>query len=336
MRHLFLLLGVLGAAAACQTPGYDYAARAAPNYTEALNYTDVGVGRFRGPAGDVAEAEFQALIDNTRLEGAPWFAVIDPDRPQGLYEGEVLIAGFNRETSFKRERRCDKYKGLFNCERHVVIEMRCLKDIVDVNVSATLIDFGTGRAVFTSIQGGAIEREDCYDVAEYPDTDQSTGPFGEIIRETLPQWDAPIGMIAEAVAAAIPGFRRDIAPYMTTLRAEIVEKPLVPEEAGDPRFAAAVKATRRGEYIGACAQWQELATAYPKAPGILHNLAACTEARGDLTEAHLLYAQAAEIARGIPLLKDKDAQPIFDALGRISQGRYENSLIDQVRDPRRY
>ncbi len=336
MRHLFVLLGALGAAAACQTPGYDYAARSAPNFTEALNYTDVAAGRFRGPAGDVAEAEFQALIDNTSLQGAPWFAVIDPDRPQGIYEGEVQIAAFNRETSFKRERRCGKYSGLFDCERHVVIEMHCPKDTVNVTVRATLVDLATGQPVFTSEHGGATEREDCYDVAEYPDTDQSTGPFGDVIQEPLPLWDAPIGMIADAVAAAIPGFRRDIAPYLTTLRAEIVEKPLVHEEAGDPRFAAAVKATRRGEFIGACAQWQELARAYPKAPGILHNLAACTEARGDLEQAHLLYAQAAEIARGTPLLKDKDAKPIFDALGRISRGRYENSLIDQVQDPRRY
>lgn len=334
MRQLVLLGAVLMAAAACATPGYDYAARAAPNYAEALGYTDVAAGRFRGPAGEVAEAEFQALIDAAELQGRPWFVTLDPARPQGVYEGEVMITGFARETRFERERRCDKYGGLFDCDRHVVVEVQCLTDSVDVAVRATLVDLASGRAVFTSEHGGATEREDCYDLAEYPDTGQSTGAFGDVLQESLPHWDAPIGMIADAVAAAIPAFRYDIAPYMTTLRAEIVEKPLVPEEAGDPRFAAAVKATRRGEMIGACAQWQELALAWPKAPGILHNLAACTEARGDMEKAHLLYAQAAEIARGIPLLKDKDAKPIFDALGRISKGRYENSLIDGVSEPR--
>lgn len=333
MNRVFGLLGVLLATAACQTPGYDYAARAAPNFAEAVNYTDVTTGRFRGPAGDVAEAEFQALIEGAELEGQPWFNVIDPDRPQGVYEGEVLITGFNRQTRFERERRCT---ALFNCDNEKIVEMQCPAEKVDVSVRVSLVDLATNRLVFTSERGGAVEREDCYDIAEYPYTNQSTGTFGELIHESLPLWDAPIGMVAEAVAAAVPGFRTDIAPYMTTLRAEIVEKPLVPEEAGDPRFAAAVKATRRGEFIGACAQWQELATAYPKAPGILHNLAACTEARGDFEQAQLLYAQAAEIARGISLLKDKDAKPIFDALKRVSQGRYENSLIDQVQDPRRY
>lgn len=330
MKQTLALMGVLATAAACQTPGYDYAARAAPNYAEALNYTDVAAGRFRGPAGDVAEAEFQALIDGAELDGRPWFNMLYPDHPQGIYEGEVSITGYRREIRFERERRCN---GLFNCDKERLVEIQCPADFVDVNVRAWLVDYATGQTIFTSERGGATEREECFDIAEYPYTGQSTGAFGDVIYETYSAWDAPIGMVAEAVAAAVPGFRTDIAPYITTLRAEIVEKPLVPEEEGDARFEAAVKATRRGEYIGACAQWQALAADYPKAPGILHNLAACTEARGDLEKAHLLYAEAAEIARGTPLLKDKDAKPIFDALTRISRGRYENSLIDQAPKP---
>ena len=132
MKRLIALCGML-AAAACQTPGYDYTARAAPAYAEALNYTDVAVGRFRGPAGDVAEMEFQALIGAAELEGIGWFTTLDPNRPQGIYDGDVTITGFRRETIFRRERRCDKHRGLFNCERHVVIEMHCPKDIVDVS-----------------------------------------------------------------------------------------------------------------------------------------------------------------------------------------------------------
>lgn len=329
MKRLIALCGML-AAAACQTPGYDYTARAAPAYAEALNYADVAVGRFRGPAGDVAEMEFQALIGAAELDGIGWFTTLDPNRPQGIYDGDVTITGFRRETSFRRERRCDKHRGLFNCERHVVIEMHCPKDIVDVSVRATLTDYASGRPVFTSEHGGTTEREDCFDVAEYPDTDQSTGTFGDIVHESLSPWDAPIGMVADAVAAAVPAFRYDIAPYMTRMRAEIVQKPLVPEERADPRFEAAVKATRRGEIIGACAQWQELAANYPRAPAILHNWGACTEARGDLEGAHLLYAEAADIARGIPLLRDRDARAIFDSLGRVSRGRHENTLIDRA------
>lgn len=328
MKRLLAFVTV-AMATACQTPGYDYSSRAAPNYPEALSYTDVAVGRFTGPAGDIAEGAFQALIDRAELQGERWFHSPDPRNPQGIYDGEVTLSGFRREVSFVRERRCAR-GNLSSCERHIVMEIHCPKEIVDVNVRIRLTDYSSGRLVFTADRGGATEREECYDVAEYADTGQSTGQYGEVIRETLPAWDAPVGMVAEAVNAAIPGFRTDIAPYMANTRAEIVSKPLTDAERADPRFEAAVKATRRGEPIGACAQWEELYRAYPRGPAILHNMGACAEARGEMERAHLLYAEAATVARSIPLLRDKDAQPIFDALKRISRGRHENALIEQA------
>ncbi|HAY06370.1 MAG TPA: hypothetical protein PKV67_04630 [Hyphomonas sp.] len=320
--------GLLVLAAACATPGYDYVSRAAPNYPQALDYTDVVTGRFGGPAGEVAEQEFDALLQSAELEGRPWFNVIDSDRPQGIYEGGVEVTGYRAEITYNRVRRCVEYDGIFDCERRATIEQRCIRDIVDVAVTAHLIDYASGRRVFTSTQGGAAEQQDCFDIKEVWGTDLPEGSFGPTEQEIYDPWSAPYGMIAQAVPAAVAQFRTDIAPYMATFRAEIVTKPLTGEEAGDPRFAAAVKATKSGHFIGACAQWDELATAWPSAPGILHNQAACMEARGNLAGAHAQYARAADLARQIPLLKDKDAKPIFDALSRVSRGRYEEKMID--------
>jgi hypothetical protein len=328
----FLALGLTAWLAACQTPGYDYSARTAPNFPEALNYTDVAVGRFEGPAADIAAREFDALIASTELEGRPWFVVLDPAQPQGIYEGNVNVTGYRGEVRYERESECVEYDAPFDCERRAIVESECLKEIVDISVDLRLIDTATRRTVFTSGRGGTTEREDCFKVAEYQGTDQTTGQYGPTEYETYSPYDAPYGMIREAVPAAIAGFRTDIAPFIASFRAEIVTKPLVGEEAGDPRFAAAVQATKRGEFIGACAQWQELAAAYPNAPGIQHNQGACAEARGDLSTAHAQYAKAAELARGIPLLKDKDAKAIFDALGRVSKGRYDDILINQAQD----
>lgn len=322
--------GLLVLAAACATPGYDYVSRAAPNYPQALDYTDVATGRFAGPAGDIAEREFDALIRSAELEGRPWFNMTGRERPQGIYEGGVEVTGYRAEITYKRVRRCVEYDGIFDCERRATIEQRCIRDIVDVAVTANLIDYNTGRPVFTSTQGGASEQEDCYDISEVWGTDLPEGSFGPTEQEIYDPWAAPYGLIAQAVPAAVAQFRTDIAPYMATFRAEIVTKPLTGEEAGDPRFAAAVKATKGGQFIGACAQWDELAVAWPNAPGILHNQAACMEARGNLSGAHAQYARAAELARAIPLLKDKDAKPIFDALSRVSRGRYEENLIDRA------
>jgi hypothetical protein len=336
MKRFLTLAGSLalfGLITACQTPGYDYAGRAAPNFPEALNYTDVVVGRFDGPAGNLAQREFEELIRATELEGRPWFVVLDPDRPQGIYEGRVDVVDHRAEITRVRERGCIEYAGPFNCKREGIVEQRCVKDIVEVAVQASLTDQATGRQVFASSRGGVTETETCFDVAEYPDTDQTLGQYGPVEYETYRPQMAPFEMIAEAVIEAVAQFRTDIAPYAATFRAEIVTKPLVGEEVGDARFAAAVKATKQGNFMGACAQWQELAAAYPAAPGIQHNWGACLEARGNLAEAHSQYARAAELARGIPLLKDKDAKPIFNALERINRGRYEGNLIEQAKDP---
>lgn len=331
MRRL-LALGLAAGLAACQTPGYDYSGRAAPNFAEALNYTDVAVGGFEGPAGDIAAREFDALIASAELEGQPWFVVLDPARPQGFYEGNVNVTGYRGEVRYERRSECVEYDAPFDCERRAIVESECRKEVVDIAVDLRLIDTATRRIVFTSGRGGTTEREDCFDVAEYQGTDLTAGQYGPTVYETYSPYDAPYGMIRDAVPAAVAGFRTDIAPYIASFRAEIVTRPLVGEEAGDPRFEAAVKATKRGEFIGACLQWQELAAAYPNAPGIQHNQGACAEARGDLTTAHAQYARAAELARGIVLLKDKDAKAIFDALGRVSKGRYDDILIEKAQD----
>jgi len=328
----FLAIGLAAGLAACQTPGYEYSARTAPNFPKALDYTDVAVGRFEGPAGDIAAAEFDALLASTELEGRPWFALLDPAQPQGIYEGNVNVTGYRGEVRYERESECVEYDAPFDCERRAIVESECHKKIVDISVGLRLIDRATGRTVFTSARGGTTEREDCFEVAEYQGTDLSTGQYGPTIYQTYNLYDVPYGMIREAVPAAIAGFRTDIAPFIASFRAEIVTTPLVGEEAGDPRFAAAVRATKRGEFIGACAQWQELADAYPNAPGIQHNLGACAEARGDLSIAHSQYAKAAELTRTSPLLKGKTANGIFDALSRVSKGRYDNILIEEVQD----
>ncbi|MGA1341902.1 MAG: tetratricopeptide repeat protein [Hyphomonas sp.] len=327
-----LALSMTGLLAACQTPGYDYLARTAPNFPQALDYTDVVTGRFDGPAGDIAARAFEGLIAATELEGRPWFVVLDPAQPQGIYEGNVHVTGYRGEVRYERENQCVEYDAPFDCERRAVVEKECRKEIVDISVDLRLIDTATRRTVFTSGRSGTSEREDCFETAEYKGSDQTTGQHGPTIHQTFSPYDAPYGMILDAVPAAVASFRTDIAPYIASFRAEIVTRALVGEEAGDPRFEAAVKATKRGEFNSACAQWQELADAYPNAPGIQHNLGACAEARGDLAIAHARYARAAELVRAFGLLRDKDTKVVFDALGRVSKGRRDDILINQVQD----
>ena len=104
---------------------------------------------------------------------------------------------------------------------------------------------------------------------------------------------------------------------------------LADDAAIDRAIALAVEATKGGNFMGACAQWDELGRAYPRAPAVLHNLGACAEARGDMETAQLRYARAAELASGLPLLKDKKARPSFGALSWLennSRGFFERKI----------
>ena len=326
MRYSLLALAAV-CLAACQTPGYDYEARIAPNYPQAAEFRDPEIGRFRGPGGDVAEAEFGAMISEISLDGRPWF-VRSAGAPDSLYEGGVTIEGWEAEVRYERDRRCVEHEGLFNCKRQGIVETECTNETVTVSVTATLVDLGANRPVFTSVQSGSAARDTRIDIAEYRDGTVDTGTYRDPYRSSYNPYDAPIGLVHDAVIDAVRRFRYDIAPYNTTLRAEIMQKGLIPEEQNDTRFTLAVDATRNGNFLGACAQWDELAREYPRAPAVLHNQGACAEARGDMETAQLRYARASELASQIPLLDDKSAMPIFDALERVSGRRYDEMLLD--------
>ena len=330
MRRFFSasLLLALPLMAACTTPGYDYRARMVPTFPEAANYRDVRVGQFRGPGGEVAEEEFARMLEDVVLDGAYWFGVAGPGQPQGIYEGRIEIDNWEGETRFERKRQCVEYDGLFDCEHRAIVETECTEQTVEVAVTTRLIDTGTGRMVFTQTQGGGANQESCVDIREYEDDGRELGTWRDPVHSSYDPRDAPYGMIADAVVEAVRRFRTDIAPYDATIRIEIMTEGLIQEEQNDPRFAAAVQATKRGEMLGACAQWDELGREWPDAPAVLHNLGACAEARGDMETAQLRYARAAEIASRIPLLKDKKARPIFEALERVSGRRMDDTFLD--------
>ena len=158
MTRLILIATALFLAA-CQTPGYDYQARMAPNIPAATEYRDVAVGRFDGPAGYVAEAEFADMIEQVTLDGDYWFTV-PSGQPMGIYEGRVDIDSWEQETRFEREKRCVEYDAPFDCERRAIVETECQEQTVEVVVTANLVDYSGNYVVFTQKQVGVLAGHD--------------------------------------------------------------------------------------------------------------------------------------------------------------------------------
>lgn len=331
IRLSFAVLALTGIAA-CQTPGYDYQARVAPNYPEAANYRAVIVEPFTGPGGRVAGETFETMVQDAKIDGLRWF-LDGREGYEGAYSGHVDVVGYEAEERYEANEECVDYDGLFDCERRAHVERFCIEESVDVSVTTTLTDLRDDYAVFTSSQGGRTTREDCETLGEIHGGHPDDRRYRDVVHRSLSTYDAPIGMIADAAREAVLRFRHDVAPYNKTVRATIMKDAILPELANDARFALAVKATKRGEPMGACAQWDVLLKAYPRAPAALHNSGACAEARGDMQTAQDRYARAAEITRGIPLVKDKLAKPIFEGLARVSGQRIDDELINNSAPP---
>ncbi len=330
-RNTLIILGA--SLAACQSPGYDYTARMAPARPEAASFRDVEIGRFDGPSGVVVEQTFRGMISDTQLDGQPWFQ-ITANAPQGIYEGAVRVTRFEVERRHRLEKKCVEYDGLFDCETRGFVEQVCDTERADVEVALSLIDNRSGRHVFTETRDGDSSEQDCRDLREVPDRGQSEGEFGPVETIVLSAYDAPPELTDEAAIEAVAKFREVIAPYNQTVRAVIMDKGVTPEEANDGRFAAAVAATKSGNALSACADWEALAKMWPNGPATLHNLGACAEARGDLAEAQVLYGKAAEVIAKMPGLKDNQRKPIFEALARVSGRRVDGELIERVTAPR--
>jgi tetratricopeptide (TPR) repeat protein len=301
----------------------------APSRPEAASFRDIEIGRFDGPSGVAVESAFRSLLSDTHLDGQPWFR-ISAGPPDGIYEGAARTMRFEVERRHKLEKKCVEYDGLFDCETRAFVEQVCDTERVIAEVSLSLINYRTGRHVFTEKREGDASETSCRDLREVPDRGQSEGEFGPTETIVLSPLDAPPDLADEAAVEAVADFREVIAPYNQTVRAVIVEKGILPEEANDTRFAAAVAATKSGNPLAACADWDALAKVWPEGPATLHNLGACAEARGDLETAQSLYGKAAEIIRTQAGLKDSQRKIIFDSLARVSGRRADGELIERV------
>lgn len=335
MKHSIMLAG-LGALAACSTPGIDYSAAVVPPHTAAVETRSVDVGRFDGPGGNWFAGQFEAMLVNATFNGQPWFKIarysdgyVPEGQRAGIYEGITNIESYEAEEYTRTVSKCVEWDGLFDCEHREDVEEVCLREEVDVSVTPRLIEYGTGRILFSQTYYGSDSHESCDEVywhgrrGKHHKGGYSYGLIGGV--------QPPRDMVVNALSDTLHTIRNDIAPRNTTARATFVDEALDPMLAADPRFEQAVKAGRDAPYQS-CATWRTLKDQYPNAPAVTHNLGACYESSGDFLGAHSLYAEAAEQSAAM----SGTGQPQKDysqSLARMSSYRTGLQLLDRlVRD----
>lgn len=333
MKQAFALLG-LAVMTACSTPGIDYSARIVPPHTAAVETRIVDVGEFRGPGGNWYEGRFEAMLASAVFDGQPWFSMAryaDGDVPDGqragIYEGIIDIVDYEAEEYTQTVSKCVEWDGLFDCEHREDVEELCLREEVEVSVTPRLVEYGSGRVLFSETYFGSSGHESCDEVYRHGRRGRHNHGGGWIYG-MLGGVEPPRDMVLDALADTVSQVRLDIAPRNTTMRASFVDEAIDPVVRADPRFEQAVKAGRDNPYAS-CEVWRDLKLQYPEAPAVTHNLGACYESSGDFLGAHTLYAEAAQqsaAASGTGVAMKDFSQ----SLARMSSYRTGLQLIDRL------
>ena len=330
------VLALLGLAA-CATPGIDYEARLMPPNVEVAATRVVAVDRFDGPAGDWYANQFEAMLYHTVFDGAPWFQLVDyhrsADGPEkaGTYTGVIDITKYSTSERINTVSKCTEWDGLFDCETREDVDELCIEERVDVRVEPRLVDAATGRVILIGSYPGEASTETCHELGLARDRDRhhwgrDHGLFGGF--GALP----PPDLLYAALSDTLDPIRRDIAPRNATVRATFIAEAYDPVVRADPRFEQAVKLGER-DPAAACETWSAMATAYPEAPAVIHNMAACAEASGDYAAAQALYAEAATLSVKYAGDGASPAKDFLRALNRMSDRRYGEQVLDSLTRP---
>lgn len=332
------VIALAGLTTACATPGIDYEARLMPASADAAATRTVQVDRFRGPGGRWYTDRFEAMLANTVFDGAPWFQVanLSYDRaggtPSGTYSGRVSIDDYVFDERYRTVKKCIEWDGLFDCETRAEVEEFCVDERVLVSVTPRLIDAATGQLVFTNTYFGDASESHCYETGRVNGKGGKRGHGGRSgHRRGFGAMAPPRDLILSALSETLRPIRNDIAPRNATVRATFVTEAIDPVVRADPRFEQAVKFGRKDPFAS-CDLWSAMATEYPQAPAVTHNMGACAEASNDFQAAQGLYAKAAELTAAFDS-KDDGVKRIMKSLREISAQRFDLKALDDITNP---
>lgn len=336
------LFGAAITLTACATPGIDYEARIMPKAPEAAELRNITVEPFDGPSGNWFASRLETVLASAQFDGAYWFNVAEAGYAsagtEGIYSGFVEITDVDEHFSEHYEERCVKREKDENGDK-VCVKWRefveyCVSTEVDVAAFVELRDPEYDGVVFSASYPGSASDYHCTEhrVGKGPGT--AAYILESLIGSALGfdslsfGYGSPGALVREALSDTLGPIRRDVAPRNATVRAKFATKAVDPIVKADPRFKQAVSLGRKDPFAS-CGLWSVLSETYPKAPSVMHNLGACSEASGNYGEAQRLYAEANEIARQTPGASDV-FERLNSSLTQISNRRSDEISIGRL------
>lgn len=317
------LLGICcGLLAACAAPKVTITALEPGSSTEAARLKTVAVLPFNGPGGTMLSAEIEAMLAGIRLDGTQYFQVVsrsDLDKvfselqlsisgdfhpedvvqvgmltgARGIYTGQVTTRSVSDSRYQTNRRVCSTTNAKGKCTAWSTIKVPCIRRTAQLDVAPRLIEVQSGKIVFSELYREQREENGCKD-------DSSPLP-------------TPEELLRQAQQQVIERLRRDIAPYYRTSQVALMEGGEGLTASQQKLFENALAFARAQRFDRACGIWQQMQTDKAESAALLHNLAVCAEANGDLEAALNL------ITRADGMLNKPD-EVITESLQRVREG----------------
>lgn len=287
---------------------------------EATELRRIAVSDFSGRGGNQVSSDIEALLVGVRMDGDPYFNVIERTRlkkimkeqrlhltgavdektavtvgrligAEGVIFGSVTQSTVENKRYSESRSKCASKNKKGKCTRWRDYKVSCTKRDAYYSFTPKVVNVATGQIVASEILTGHATDSEC--------RDSGTPLKGK--RE----------MIEGAKSQALEKFRELIAPYQVNVRITL----LVSDDSNMPTVAKdklnlGVKWADKGRMDRACQLWHEASNIHPTGYAIPYLLGVCAEISGNKQEA-LGYYEKADRNTGKPV------EEINEALGRV-------------------
>jgi len=305
----------------CAAPGVSVRMLEPGSSNEAARLRTVAVLPFGGLDGGDFSAEVEALLGGIRLNGQQYFQIVSrrdldqvldefklsssgmlgPDTlragalmgAQGIYTGQVTNHGVTDSRYFEEKEECSTKNPKGKCTSWVKVHIPCIRRTASFDLALRLVETQSSRVVFSELYREQIEDKACRD---------DLNPIANSSSLTRKMKDNILEKI-----------RRDVAPYYRTETVKLIDdtEGLPPPQ--EKTFESALEFASSDRLDRACSLWKQIEDQKTETVPLLHNLAVCSEAQGDMERAlHL-------INRADSLLSKPDKR-VGEALARIRGG----------------
>lgn len=209
-----------------------------------------------------------------------------------------------RNIPYKEDRSVCAEKAGKKCIKYTTIKIGCIKQQGKVNFVMKAVDVNSGAITFSKAYSGASENKYCKD-----DKYKSAEPVAKLSDIALKQ--------------AIAKTRNDVAPYITVVTIELMEKDnsgLANSQQAKMLLETGLRLAKQKKIAQACDNFKLASQSFNQSPALLHNLGVCAEIKNDLDEASRLYTHADSLSK-------KSHKLINLGLARVNNRRAKNQQV---------